>query len=249
MSWEMVKKEMVQEKGLDEQVADKIGEYCKLCGSTELIDKLLSDPVLTANSDAKVGLEEMKLLFEYLAAYNILDLVQFDLSLARGLDYYTGVIYEAVMEKSKETLGIGSIAAGGRYDNLVGMFSGTQVPCVGVSLGVERIFAILANKKDQPQKSDTKVMVMSPDGNLIERMKISAELYNNNIPTEFLMKEKGKLKSQLSTCEKAGIPVAIIVGKSEIEKNGVVVKFMETKEEMFCLRSEFVNVIKSKLNL
>jgi len=76
--------------------------------------------------------------------------VSFDLSLARGLDYYTGVIYEAVLLDG--TSSVGSIAAGGRYDNLVGMFSpsGVQTPCVGVSIGVERVFAILERKADEP---------------------------------------------------------------------------------------------------
>ena len=250
MSWDLVRKEMVEEKGLEASVADKIGVYCKLSGSSDLILQLQQDTELMKSQDAEVGLKEMKLLFEYLEAYGILDLVKFDLSLARGLDYYTGVIYEAVLEKSKETQGIGSIAAGGRYDNLVGMFCGSQVPCVGISLGVERIFAILTNKKDKlPEKSDTAVMVMSPDGNLIERMKITAELCNNNIPTEFIMKEHPKLKSQLSSCEKSGIPIAVIVGKKEIEQGGVVVKFMDAKEEVFCARGDLVKLIKDKLNL
>lgn len=83
--------------------------------------------------------------------------MSFDLSLARGLDYYTGVIYEAVLvqqestekkKKSDDTVGVGSIAGGGRYDDLVGMFSAkhTKIPCVGFSIGVERIFSILKHK-------------------------------------------------------------------------------------------------------
>lgn len=89
---------------------------------------------------AKQGLELMTTLFEYLEVYNVTDRVSFDLSLARGLDYYTGVIYEAVLVGAE----VGSVAGGGRYDDLVGMFEGKgQVPCVGVSLGIERLFAII----------------------------------------------------------------------------------------------------------
>jgi len=78
----------------------------------------------------------------------VLDYVLFDFSLARGLDYYTGLIYEGVLLDEGK---VGSIAGGGRYDGLVGMFSGTNIPAVGVSIGIERVFAILeAQSKDDP---------------------------------------------------------------------------------------------------
>ncbi|KAI5302912.1 Cytoplasmic and mitochondrial histidine tRNA synthetase, partial [Ascosphaera atra] len=164
LPWADVKKEMVEEKGLDEAVADKISAYVNRKGSRELLESLLTDATLTGNASAKEGLEDMGLLMDYLEAFNILDKISFDMSLARGLDYYTGVIYEIVTEgsappgeaaaekedkkkkqqkkKSKDaedeedrsddpSVGVGSVAAGGRYDELVGMFSGkTQIPCV-----------------------------------------------------------------------------------------------------------------------
>jgi histidyl-tRNA synthetase len=171
---------MTEEKGLDPAVADKIGEYVNFKGSRDLLEKLASDPVLTADESAKKGIEDMKLLFNYLEAFDVLDSISLDMSLARGLDYYTGVIYEVITEGSappaatvaaatsdghpprqsgrKEkkksddqdedrsndpSVGVGSIAAGGRYDELVGMFSGKgQIPCVGISFGVDRIFSI-----------------------------------------------------------------------------------------------------------
>jgi histidyl-tRNA synthetase len=85
----------------------------------------------------------METLFAYLEAYDCLDRLSFDFSLARGLDYYTGLIYEAVLT---DTDRVGSIAGGGRYDGLVGMFSNKPVPSVGVSIGIERVFAILEEK-------------------------------------------------------------------------------------------------------
>ena len=86
----------------------------------------------------------MELLFEYLKNMNCLHRLSFDFSLARGLDYYTGLIYEAVLTDPNNR--VGSIAGGGRYDGLVGMFSGKQIPAVGVSIGIERVFAILEEK-------------------------------------------------------------------------------------------------------
>jgi len=88
-----------------------------------------------------------------------LDNISFDFSLARGLDYYTGLIYECVLT---DTDRLGSIAGGGRYDNLIGMFSGKQIPAIGVSIGIERVFSILeekALKEQNVRATRTQVMV------------------------------------------------------------------------------------------
>lgn len=95
--WEEVKKEMVDEKGLDEHIADKVGRYVSKSGGTELIAELKKDKDLMKQPAAVQGLDSMELLLKYCDIYKILDKVKFDLSLARGLDYYTGVIYEAIL--------------------------------------------------------------------------------------------------------------------------------------------------------
>ena len=96
--WEEVRSEMIKEKGLNPEVADKIGEYVKLSGKEDLVEKLLADPALSANKSSKEGLEAMKLFLRYADLYSILPRVSFDMSLARGLDYYTGIIFEAVLK-------------------------------------------------------------------------------------------------------------------------------------------------------
>lgn len=100
LPWADVKKEMVEEKGLAPESADKIGEYVKHKGGRDLLNMLKEDPILTANTSAAEGLKDMETLFDYLEVFDIMDKMSFDLSLARGLDYYTGIIYEAVTEKS-----------------------------------------------------------------------------------------------------------------------------------------------------
>ena len=147
MSWEDVKKEMIYEKGLSEEIADRIGTFVRRVGSPkELWTAFTNENIFGEHIEANNAMKDLKLLFDYLEAMGSLHRVSFDLSLARGLDYYTGVIYEVVLTDG--TSSVGSIAAGGRYDNLVGMFSisGTQTPCVGVSIGIERIFAIMEQK-------------------------------------------------------------------------------------------------------
>lgn len=95
--WEEVKKEMIEEKGLDEHIADKIGNYVSQSGGIELIAELRKDKELMRQSAAVQGLDSMDLLLKYCGIYKVLDKIKFDLSLARGLDYYTGVIYEAIL--------------------------------------------------------------------------------------------------------------------------------------------------------
>jgi histidyl-tRNA synthetase len=195
--WAEVRKEMTEEKGLPEEAADRIGEYVVLKGQEDLLSKLQADEKLMANASMKAGLEDMQLLFTYLKAFDVLSNISFDLSLARGLDYYTGVIFEVVTEgsapltttsvataappkpskkpakastdfdedrSSDPSVGVGSVAAGGRYDNLVGMFSGkTQIPCVGISFGVDRIFSVtkarMAEEKNAEEVRNNEVDV------------------------------------------------------------------------------------------
>ncbi|KAJ3286436.1 Cytoplasmic and mitochondrial histidine tRNA synthetase [Borealophlyctis nickersoniae] len=234
MSWDDVKKEMTEEKGLAVEVADRIGEYVKLKGAAELCDKLAADPGLSKNTSAMTGIEEMRTLLRYLDVFKILDKVSFDLSLARGLDYYTGVIYEAVTTASPtvqngEQVGVGSIAAGGRYDELVGMFSGNKkIPCVGVSIGVERVFAILSSRVDRAsvKSNATEVYAIGmKDGYLEERMQICAELWDAGLKAEYMFKVKPRLQSQFDVCDKEKIPVAVIVGQ-EVTRGIVKIKNM-----------------------
>ena len=112
--WEEVWREMVAEKGLEGEVADRIGEFVRLSGGRELVESL-SKGELGGNKSAAKGLEDMRLLLQYCQLYRCGEVVSFDLSLARGLDYYTGVIYEAVLVGGgdrEET--VGSVAGGGR---------------------------------------------------------------------------------------------------------------------------------------
>merc|ERR1712029_715595 len=115
----------------------------------ELVERLLTTTDLGKNKSASAGLEGMKLFLKYSDLFGCADVVSFDLSLARGLDYYTGIIYEAILtddnkDEKGEEIRVGSVAGGGRYDKLVGMFDpkGRSVPCVGVSIGIERLFSI-----------------------------------------------------------------------------------------------------------
>lgn len=259
--WADVKKEMIDEKGLDESTADKIGEFVRLSGGVELVDKLLSDEKLKRVPAAVEGLEGMKLLLKYCAIFGVTEKVRFDLSLARGLDYYTGVIFEAVLKnesknnKKKEEETIGSVAGGGRYDNLVGMFDskGKQVPCVGVSIGVERVFAILEAKnaleKIKVRTSDVQVYVTSAHKGLHEkRLEILAKLWDGNIKAEHSYKQNPKLLGQLQYCEENQIPFALVLGDGELERGVAKLRDVVTRHEEEVPLDNLVEAIKWKLS-
>ncbi|XP_039265302.2 histidine--tRNA ligase-like isoform X1 [Styela clava] len=262
LPWVDVRKEML-EKGLAEEIADHIGHYVRMSGSHELVNQLLNDSFLIKSKSAVAGLNDLKLLLEYLELYNIMDKTSFDLSLARGLDYYTGVIYEAVLtdssvnedpdRKKGETVGVGSVAGGGRYDGLVGSFDpkGKSTPCVGVSIGIERVFAILEARSENSNSrtTETEVYVASPQKNMLkERMKIIAELWQAGIKAEMSNKKNPKLLNQLQHCEENGIPVAIMIGSGELEEGNIKIRDIKTREESLVPRSAMIEQLKDILH-
>jgi histidyl-tRNA synthetase len=239
MPWEEVKKEML-EKGLQEEVADTIGIYVKYKGAHDVLELLKADEKMFASEDIKAGVADMELLFSYLKAFNAMDRISFDLSLARGLDYYTGVIYEVITEGSappknaakgsEAAVGVGSVAAGGRYDELVGMFSGKPIPCVGISFGIDRIISIVNSQKKLTVRSkDVDVFVMAMggkgfDGMLTERMQIARQLWDAGIKAEFSYKVKPKFQTQFKAAETNGVPLAVILGEDEMKDGKVKIK-------------------------
>jgi len=259
--WEEVKKEMVEEKNLDSAIADKIGQYVKRSGGQDLIDELLASELGQKSKSAKAGLEDMKLFLNYSDIFGCADVVSFDLSLARGLDYYTGIIYEAVLtddnkDDKGEEIRVGSVAGGGRYDNLVGMFAGDtkkrNVPCVGVSIGIERLFSIMeaniAKNKTLVRTIETEVYVASAQKNLMEeRMKLCAELWDAGVKTEQPYKKNPKMLNQLQYCEENHIPFAIIIGQSELEQGIVKLRTISTREEAEIPRDKLISEVKSRL--
>ncbi|CAB0032128.1 unnamed protein product [Trichogramma brassicae] len=251
--WEEVKKEMVEEKGLDEKIADKIGGYVSRNGGRNLVEELRKDEDLMKQPSAVQGVDAMDLLLKYCELFKVMDNVVFDLSLARGLDYYTGVIYEAIL--TGDDVGVGSVAGGGRYDNLVGMFDpkSRSVPCVGMSLGIERIFSVLeskvANRGLKTRTTEVQVFVAAAQKNLHEeRMKIITELWDSNIKAEHSYKKSPKLLAQLQYCEEQGIPLAIVIGEGEIKAGIVKLRDVKSREEKEVSRENLVKELQKRLD-
>jgi len=256
--WEEVRAEMVNEKGLDPAAADRIGEFVQLSGGVELADKLTLGELGMKRKGGLEGLKGMKTFLKYCELLGCADVVSFDLSLARGLDYYTGIIYEAVLlgnnkDAKGEPIQVGSVAGGGRYDKLVGMFDPKkrEVPCVGVSIGIERLFSIMEANMTRQAKvrtTETEVFVATAQKQLHEeRFVVCRELWDADIKTEQPYKKSPKMLSQLQYCEENGIPLAVILGSSEIERGVVKLRVVETREETEVPREGLTRVIKEKL--
>ncbi|KAI0101282.1 histidyl-tRNA synthetase [Daldinia grandis] len=249
--WDVVKKEMVEQKGLPEEIADKIGAFVLNRGTVdEMIEFIKADPNLSANEEIKAGLADMVLLSSYSKALGTFDNISFDLSLARGLDYYTGLIFEVIQKpaetkdkdgtrypgkssKNADASAVGSIAAGGRYDNLVGMYGKKQIPCVGISFGVDRIFTILKARRGENEgrsrQVDVYVMAFGGkefNGLLLERMSIARQLWEAGIRAEFSAKVKPRLPQQFKAAEE--VPLGIILGQDELAEGKVRLKVLGT---------------------
>jgi histidyl-tRNA synthetase len=188
LPWNEVKKE-IEQKGLEPEISDEVGAYVvplKERTFEETLQFLRADDVLSKNEQVKTGVAEMDLPLHYLAASDIAQYVEFDLSLARGLDYYTCLIYGVVPIDT--SLKVSSIAAGGRYDNLVGMFAKRDIPCVGISFGIDRILAILksrSNKSKPASKIDAWIVACRSSLLVEEKMSIAQQLQKAGYNVDF----------------------------------------------------------------
>ena len=257
--WSAVRCEMIEVKGLDPVVADRIGRYVNEDSEVRTMDnpldlhaKLIATEWTGFNTHprAKKAMDELKILFEYLDACGVLGNISFDLSLARGLDYYTGLIYEAVITEKGER--VGSIAAGGRYDNLVGMFSGKKTPCVGVSIGIERVFAIMERKARALNTLGSKpvdVLVACTGGSFIkERMKVCSTLWKVGVSAEFVYKTDVPFRRQLQMALEKGIPYMVVLGEDEVARNVCQLKDVQANEQTEVTLDALPNLLLSKTN-
>lgn len=252
--WEAVRAEMVEEKGLPGDVADRIGEFVVLRGEPrELLAKLTEAAhPLAIHPDSSAALTELATLFEFLDGMDALGPIVFDLSLARGLDYYTGVIYEAVFKGGS----VGSIAAGGRYDRLVGMFSGKEVPAVGVSIGIERVFAIMEAQMRAAaetegatiRETETDVLVASIGNGLQgKRMAVASKLWAAGVKAEFGFKPNPKMGDQLGYALKSGIPFMVLFGEDELANGIVKLKNLDVESEEEVAEAEVAQVVAARI--
>lgn len=226
-----VREELLQ-KGLTENQIDIIEKYLTINGSNEEKIKQLTT-LLAQNEKGKTGIEEIEFLLNY--QLNIV----IDFTLARGLNYYTGIIFEV---KAKNVQ-MGSIGGGGRYDDLTGLFGVPNIPGVGISFGVDRIYDVMEELQLFPTEVQigTKVLFFNlGEAESKKAFELMQQLRNKNITCE-LFHEQTKFDKQFKYADKKQIPYAIIIGSKELEENIAVIKNLQTGEQQTLQQKELLS--------
>lgn len=188
--------------------------------------------------------DKMSMLFEYLDATSISQYIEFIPTLSRGLDYYTGVIYEATY--NDKDIMESSIAAGGRYNEIIGKLSNKKnISAIGVSVGIERIVTILEKQNIEAKIIKPNVFVASVGKNMTgERLKLVCQLRKNGIYAEMSYSNNPKMKGQLEKVFENGIPYMMVIGENEIQKGTVMLKDIDKKEQLELDRLESIEFLK-----
>ena len=234
-------------KLLGEGRKDKSGDYTKGANlSNDQIEK-----IETALKDKIPDSEDILQIIKIFEAYNFKN-YKFDPSVIRGLEYYTGPIFEVnlnfqVKNLKGQTIQFGSIGGGGRYDNLVSNFGNLDCPATGISIGLDRLVFALMQKKDFKIKSTRPVIICIFDKDKIkEYVGILNKLRASNISSEIYPGE-GKLKKQMEYANKLGSPAVILYGDNEIKSGKATLKNLESGNESSVKIEELVNEIKKLL--
>ncbi len=241
---------------------DKIGiegvkKEIKLLLPKEKIDKLISAITKAKNNNETYkklteiisskngieGLNEIKQLLDYSKSMG-LDFIEFDPSLARGLDYYTGTTIEVYL-KDKSVVK-SAVLAGGRYDNMIGAFSGSnqEIPAVGFSFGLERIAMILSDIKKNLKLSNTKLYLI-PINTIKECLNIAHSLRNQGLNVDMDLKGK-KMGQAITYADSLGIPYAGIIGEDELKEDSITIKNLKTREQKKIKINEAYKYLKAK---
>lgn len=214
--------------GIAGDVAHRVLELVTATGEPQVLLKSLRGR-LSAIDEAGQALDELSELFDYLPSFGVpASAYMLDLSLARGLDYYTGPVYEATVDEPK----VGSVAGAGRYDGLVGSFLGRSVPATGISLGLERIVEVVQEfdlLPSPPTVAQAAVLVF-PD-TIEEAAKLATKLRSEGLRIDLSLQPQRSLGDQLKTTDRKGIPFAVIAGSKELDASEAAVKDLTSGEQ------------------
>lgn len=233
--------------GLTENETNKTINFIKINGSNDEILKSLKS-MKVENKVFETGLQEMSTVMHYIKLLNIPDKnYALDLKIARGLDYYTGTVYETFLN---EYPGIGSVCSGGRYDNLAEYYTNQKLPGVGISIGLTRLFYQLKEAKIFGQETPstlTKVLVVPMDEAHNEySIEIANTLRNENIISEVYF-EDARIGKKLTYANKLGIPYVILVGDNELASRKPALKDMKSGTQNNLALDDIIDIIKQDI--
>ena len=221
--------EELEKINVSKEAINKIIEFIEIRGtSKEKIEKLKELKI--NNETFEKGLEELELVYENIKLFGVPEEnYKIDLTIARGLDYYTGTVYETFLNNYRE---VGSVCSGGRYENLAEYYTNKKLPGVGVSIGLTRLFYKLNELGliKATKKAISEIIIIPMLEDLSKPIKLATELRNLGINTEIYSNQK-KLKAKMKYADKLQIPYVIVIGEDEINSNEIKLKNMETGEE------------------
>lgn len=213
----------LSERGIEDEAIAKLQPILELSGSTnDKIEKL--GKILAESSTGLLGIKEMRTIFGYVSKLGISLPIELDLSLARGLNYYTGAIFEV----KANDFAIGSICGGGRYDNLTGIFGMPDVSGVGISFGADRIYDVMVGLNLFPEDVDFATKVLFVNLGTDEEaasLKALASVRDAGISAE-IYPEAGKMKKQMEYANRRNIPYVAIIGSNELAEGKITLKDM-----------------------
>jgi histidyl-tRNA synthetase len=247
---ELVKSKLEQ-AGISAIQASEIIEFTKIKGSVDdILTQLQEKAILLGQPEVfSEGIAELKTVITGVRSLKVpKHRFCIDLSIARGLGYYTGTVYETTLIGHEK---LGSICSGGRYEDLVGVFVGKKMPGVGISIGITRLLYQLMDKEVQLLKpmsaSPAQVMVLNLNSNLMDTyLSISQQLRQSgiNVLTVF---EEGKIRDRFKQAAKLGIPFCVLVGDREVEAGTAEIKIMETEASISVPLDLLVTELKQRL--
>ncbi len=225
---EKVRKE-ISELGVSNEIVDKLVSFIKIDGTTdEKLAKL--DEMNIENETYQKGVNELKDVIKYIRMFSLKEEnFTVDFTIARGLDYYTGTVYETFLNEYRE---LGSVCSGGRYENLAENYTDKKLPGVGISIGLTRLFYKLNElgliKATKKSVADVLIVPMMDD--MKEAIALGTNLRAVGVNTEIYLNDK-KIKAKMKYADRLKIPYVIVVGENEVQTNKLKVKNMETGEE------------------
>ena len=239
---------MSEEIGLTADQAGEIMRFIAIDGSNEEVLQAL-EGYRGRHPLFDEGLDELTTVARYLSAFGVpQENFKVDLTIARGLDYYTGTVYETTMLDHPE---IGSICSGGRYDNLAEYYTDKKLPGVGISIGLTRLFFVLEDQgylNDQLNTAPADALILPMTEDLSAAIALATQLRNAGVRTQ-LYGEQKKFKQKMSYADKLGVPYVIFLGEEEISSGVAAVKNMRTGEQVKVSPDEAVKLIQAGLEL
>ena len=234
-------KNELRERGIDDEAINKLQPILELSGTNDEKLETLSN-VIGGSETGVLGIEEMRTIFAGVAKAGIALTPELDLSLARGLNYYPGAIFEVKANDYQ----IGSISGGGRYDDLTGIFGMPGMSGVGISFGADRIYDVMLGLNLFPEElaCSTKVFFVNLGKAEEEEaaMPIISQLRDNGIATE-IYPESAKMKKQMEYANRRGIPYVVIIGSNELERGVATIKNMRSGEQMEVSLNDIASVL------